>query len=153
MLQNLSKQDTICALATAAGSGAIAVIRVSGPESFSIADKIFTAYDEIKSLSDAKGYTIHFGKITAGETIIDEVLVSVFKNPKSYTGEDSLEISCHGSNYIQEQILEQLREKGCRFADPGEFTMRAFLNGKFDLSQAEAVADLIASNSASDISS
>ncbi|NPD47408.1 tRNA uridine-5-carboxymethylaminomethyl(34) synthesis GTPase MnmE [Lentimicrobium sp. S6] len=149
MLQNLIKQDTICAPATAAGSGAIAVIRVSGPQAFDIADEIFTAYDGLKSLKDANGYTIHFGKIATKEQIIDEVLVSVFKNPKSYTGEDSLEISCHGSTYIQEQILELLRANGCRFADAGEFTMRAFMNGKFDLSQAEAVADLIASNSAS----
>ncbi|NOR88234.1 MAG: tRNA uridine-5-carboxymethylaminomethyl(34) synthesis GTPase MnmE [Bacteroidales bacterium] len=149
MLQNLAKQDTICAPATPSGSGAIAVIRVSGPESFAIVDQIFTAYDGLASLSEAKEYTIHFGKIMQGEKLIDEVLVSVFKNPKSYTGEDSLEISCHGSSYIQQQILELLREKGCRYADAGEFTMRAFLNGKFDLSQAEAVADLIASNSSS----
>jgi len=147
MLLNLARQDTICAPATAAGSGAIAVIRVSGPESFSIADKIFTAYDGLSSLQEANGYTIHFGKIRKGTKLIDEVLVSVFKNPKSYTGEDSLEISCHGSSYIIQQILDLLREKGCRYADAGEFTMRAFLNGKFDLSQAEAVADLIASNS------
>ena len=147
MLLNLTKQDTICAPATAAGSGAIAVIRVSGAESFTIADKIFTAYDGLSSLQEANGYTIHFGKIMNDKKLIDEVLVSVFKNPKSYTGEDSLEISCHGSSYIIQQILELLREKGCRYADAGEFTMRAFLNGKFDLSQAEAVADLIASNS------
>ena len=149
MLQNLAKQDTICAPATPSRSGAIAVIRVSGPTSFAIVDQIFSAYDGLNSLSEAKGYTIHFGKIMQGEKLIDEVLVSVFKNPKSYTGEDSLEISCHGSSYIQQQILELLREKGCRYADAGEFTMRAFLNGKFDLSQAEAVADLIASNSSS----
>jgi len=148
MLLNLTKKDTICAPATAAGSGAIAVIRISGPEAFSIVDKIFTAYDGLKSLKDADGYTIHFGKIMDDDRMLDEVLVSVFKNPKSYTGEDSLEISCHGSSYIQEQILELLRKNGCRYADAGEFTMRAFLNGKFDLSQAEAVADLIASNSA-----
>jgi len=149
MLHHLTKKDTICAPATAAGSGAIAVIRVSGPESFSILDRIFTSYNGLESLKKAEGYTIHFGKIMQGEKLLDEVLVSVFKNPKSYTGEDSLEISCHGSTYIIQQILELLRKKGCRYADAGEFTMRAFLNGKFDLSQAEAVADLIASNSAS----
>jgi len=149
MLQNFATQDTICAPATASGSGAIAIIRISGPQSFSITDKIFTSYDGLKSISEAAAYTIHYGKISKGHQLIDEVLVSVFKNPKSYTGEDSIEISCHGSTYIQEQILEFLREKGCRYADAGEFTMRAFLNGKFDLSQAEAVADLIASNSES----
>jgi len=149
MLHNLAKQDTICAPATASGSGAIAVIRVSGSQSFEIVDQIFTAYDGLESLTEAKGYTIHFGKITQDQKLLDEVLVSVFKNPKSYTGEDSLEISCHGSTYIQQQILELLREKGCRYADAGEFTMRAFFNGKFDLAQAEAVADLIASNSSS----
>lgn len=149
MLKNLAKQDTICAPATPSGSGAIAVIRVSGPQAFSIVDQIFTAYDGLESLSKAEGYTIHFGKIQNDDNLIDEVLVSVFKNPKSYTGEDSIEISCHGSSYIQQQILELLGAKGCRYADAGEFTMRAFLNGKFDLSQAEAVADLIASNSAS----
>lgn len=148
MLHHLVQKDTICAPATGQASGAIAVIRVSGPKSFEIMDQIFTAYDGIRTLRDAQGYTIHFGKIMKQEEILDEVLVSVFKNPKSYTGEDSLEISCHGSNYIQQQILDLLIEKGCRYADAGEFTMRAFLNGKFDLSQAEAVADLIASNSA-----
>jgi len=149
MLQNFAKKDTICAPATPNGSGAIAVIRVSGPESFSITDTLFHSYDGLKSLSEAEPYTIHYGKIMKGERLIDEVLVSVFKNPKSYTGEDSVEISCHGSTYIQEQILDILRHQGCRFADAGEFTLRAFLNGKFDLSQAEAVADLIASKSES----
>ena len=149
MLHNFANKDTICAPATASGSGAIAIIRISGPQSFSICDKVFTSYDGLESLSKAAAYTIHYGKISKGDQLIDEVLVSVFKNPKSYTGEDSIEISCHGSTYIQEQILELLREKGCRYADAGEFTMRAFLNGKFDLSQAEAVADLIASNSKS----
>lgn len=147
MLHNLVKNDTICAPATGQATGAIAVIRVSGPQSFGIMDQIFTAFDGLRSLNDAEGYTIHFGKIMKQDEILDEVLVSVFKNPRSYTGEDALEISCHGSNYIQQQILDLLIEKGCRYADAGEFTMRAFLNGKFDLSQAEAVADLIASNS------
>lgn len=148
MLHHLVNNDTICAPATGQATGAIAIIRVSGPQSFEIMDHIFSAYDGLKSLKDAQGYTIHFGKITRQEELLDEVLVSVFKNPKSYTGEDALEISCHGSSYIQQQILDLLIEKGCRYADAGEFTMRAFLNGKFDLSQAEAVADLIASNSA-----
>ncbi len=149
MLHHISKQDTICAPATASGSGALAIIRISGPQSFQIVDQIFTPYDKLKNLADADGYTIHFGKIHQQEKLIDEVLVSIFKNPHSYTGEDSIEISCHGSTYIQEQILDLLRENGCRYADAGEFTLRAFLNGKFDLSQAEAVADLIASNSSS----
>lgn len=148
MLRNLVKKDTICAPATGQASGAIAIIRVSGPQCFEIMDQVFTAYDGLNSMKEAKGYTIHFGKIMKQDEVLDEVLVSVFKNPKSYTGEDAVEISCHGSNYIQQQILELLIDKGARYADAGEFTMRAFLNGKFDLSQAEAVADLIASNSA-----
>ncbi len=147
MLNNLIKNDTICAPATAPGSAAISVIRVSGPQTFSIMDTIFQAFNGPKSLNDAAGYTVHFGKIVDKTHLIDEVLVSVFKSPKSYTGEDSAEISCHGSGYIVQQIIELLQKSGCRYAEAGEFTMRAFFNGKFDLSQAEAVADLIASNS------
>lgn len=140
--------DTITALATPHGSGAIAVIRLSGKKSFEIINKIFFDKEfKSKKIPEQKGYTIHFGIIAESDIVIDEVLVSVFRNPHSYTGEDSIEISCHGSAYIQQQILQLLLKHGARMANPGEFTMRAFLNGKFDLSQAEAVADLIASNS------
>ena len=128
--------DTICALATATG-GALGIIRISGTMSFAIISKIFS-----KDITRELPNTIHYGYISN----IDEVLVSIFKSPHSYTGEDSVEISCHGSQYIIEKVLELLVKNGCRMAEPGEFTMRAFLNGKMDLSQAEAVADLIASN-------
>ena len=138
--------DTICALATAPG-GAIGIIRISGAQSLEILSHIFT-----KDLSDAKANTIHYGHIvesdnvTQHQNIVDEVLVSVFRAPRSYTGENSVEISCHGSRYILNKILELLVHNGCRMAQPGEFTKRSFLNGKLDLSQAEAVADLIASS-------
>ena len=138
--------DTICALATAPG-GAIGIIRISGAQSLEILSHIFT-----KDLSDAKANTIHYGHIvesdnvTQHQNIVDEVLVSVFRAPRSYTGENSVEISCHGSSYILNKILELLVQSGCRMAQPGEFTKRSYLNGKFDLSQAEAVADLIASS-------
>jgi tRNA modification GTPase len=138
---------TICAISTAAGIGGIAIIRISGKEAFAICDKIFFPTKQGK-LSEQKGYTIHFGQIKKGETIIDEVLVSVFHSPHSFTGEDCIEISCHGSIFIQQKILQLLLENGAVLAQAGEFTQRAFLNGKMDLSQAEAVADLIASNSA-----
>ena len=135
-------QDTICALATPPG-GAIAVVRVSGPEAVSITDSIFS-----KSIKDVEGYTLHFGQIMDMDgKELDEVLVSVFRAPHSYTGEDSAEISCHGSSYIVQSLLESLIWGGARQAEPGEFTMRAFMNGKLDLSQAEAVADLISSSS------
>ncbi len=140
------RDDTIAAIATPPGSGAIAVIRVSGPKTFEIVEKIFKPLKP-KKLSQQKGYTIHFGEIHDHDQTIDEVLVSVFHAPHSYTGEDSVEISCHGSIYIQQKILELLVNAGARIAQPGEFTMRAFLNGKMDLSQAEAVADLIAAQS------
>jgi tRNA modification GTPase len=139
--------DTIVALATPSGSGAISVIRLSGKDAIAIADKNFTSVSG-KSLRNQKTHTIHLGHITDGKKLIDEVLVSVFKNPKSYTGEHIIEISCHGSRYIQQEIVQLFLRTGCRMADNGEFTMRAFLNGKMDLSQAEAVADVIASNSA-----
>lgn len=136
--------DTICALASPAG-GAIATIRISGTQSIGIADKVFRAANH-NSLADAKPNTIHFGNIVNDTNeVIDEVLVSVFRAPHSYTGEDSIEISCHGSSYIVAQVLQVLIGNGCRQAQPGEYTMRAYLNGKMDLSQAEAVADLIAS--------
>ncbi len=144
---NNSNQDTICALATAAGSGAIAVIRLSGPEAFAITETIFHPASKELIISNAESHTAHFGLIKQGDEIIDEVLVTIFKNPRSYTGEDSVEISCHGSIYIQQKIIELLLEKSARMAEPGEFSQRAFLNGKFDLTQAEAVADLIASES------
>jgi len=141
-----SGSDTIAAVATPNGTGAIGVIRLSGNKSFEMADKLFRGK---KRISEADGYTILFGKFVDGSEILDEVLVSVFKNPQSYTGEDSVEISFHGSPYIIQRALELLIQNGARIADPGEFTKRAFLNGKMDLSQAEAVADLIASESKS----
>ena len=131
--------ETICALATATG-GAIGIIRISGPKTLEILSDIFT-----KSLTKALPNTIHYGHIKDSDEIIDEVLVSVFRAPHSYTGEESAEISCHGSQYILNKVLELLVKNGCRMANPGEFTMRAYLNGKMDLSQAEAVADIIAS--------
>ncbi|MFY0714238.1 tRNA uridine-5-carboxymethylaminomethyl(34) synthesis GTPase MnmE [Seonamhaeicola sp. NFXS20] len=138
-------QDTIVALATPSGAGAIAVIRLSGKEAINIAEKQFKSVSG-KQLSKQPTHTIHLGHIIDEERTIDEVLVSVFKNPNSYTGENVVEISCHGSNYIQQEIIQLFLRKGCRMATAGEFTLRAFLNGKLDLSQAEAVADLIASD-------
>lgn len=140
-------QDTICAIATAQG-GAIGSIRVSGPNAITIAEQIFSPAKSGKQLTDRKPYTLTFGYVHNGEEIIDEVLVSLFRAPHSYTGEDSIEITCHGSTYILQQVLQLLIKNGCRIAQPGEYTQRAFLNGKIDLSQAEAVADLIASTSA-----
>ena len=131
--------ETICALATAAG-GAIGIIRISGPKSLEILSHVFT-----KDISNAQPNTIHYGNIKDGSEVVDEVLVSVFRAPHSYTGEESAEISCHGSRYILNKVLALLIANGCRQAGPGEFTQRAYLNGKMDLSQAEAVADLIAS--------
>lgn len=139
--------DTICALATPPGTSAISVIRISGSQSLPKCEQIFYPRDKKKKISKVNSHTVHFGEIRNGMGVIDEVLVTVFKKPHSYTGEDAVEISCHGSPFIAQQIVELLVEKGLRTAKPGEFTMRAFLNGKFDLSQAEAVADLIASNS------
>ena len=145
----LQINDTICATATAPG-GAIGIIRVSGNQSIQITDKIFTPVGkEPVSLVNRKAYTLNFGHIkNENGEIIDEVLVSLFRAPHSYTGEDSIEISCHGSAYILRQVMQLLIANGCRAAGPGEFTQRAFLNGKMDLSQAEAVADLITSSSA-----
>jgi tRNA modification GTPase len=139
---------TICAPATAIG-GAIAIIRMSGPESFSICDKIFFPSDKSIKLTYQKGFLIVLGEIRSGKEVIDEVLVSVFKTPHSYTGENSVEISCHASPYIVKKILELLILNGAISAKPGEFTQRAFMNGKMDLSQAEAVADIIASTNSS----
>lgn len=140
--------DTICALATANGMGAIAVIRISGPEAISKVAQIYQSkFNATKSLNDAESHTIHLGYVMDGDTIVDEALFSIFKNPYSYTGEDVVEISTHGSIYIQQKVLELLNKIGIRNADPGEYTFRAFWNGKMDLTQAEAVADLIASDS------
>ncbi|MCF6242593.1 MAG: tRNA uridine-5-carboxymethylaminomethyl(34) synthesis GTPase MnmE [Bacteroidales bacterium] len=141
--------DTITAIATPQGSGAIAVIRVSGDNAITITEKIFQSAKKNKKLSEQKANTLHFGSIRTKDEIIDEVLVSIFKAPHSYTGENSVEISCHASSHIQSKILELLIQNGARLAQPGEFTLRAFRNGKMDLSQAEAVADLIASSSES----
>ncbi len=137
--------DTIIALATASGAGAIAVIRVSGKDAIAISAPLFRSIRG-KDLAVQKSHTVHLGHIMDGERTVDEVLVTIFKGPNSYTGEHVIEISCHGSPYIQQQIIQLFLRNGCRTANAGEFTLRAFLNGKMDLSQAEAVADLIASD-------
>lgn len=142
MIQN----DTIIALATPSGAGAIAVIRISGAEAINLVSEHFKPITH-KTLKTQKSHTVHLGHIVNNEKVLDEVLITIFKNPRSYTGEDVIEISCHGSSYIQQQIIQLFLRNGCRMASAGEFTMRAFLNGKMDLSQAEAVADLIASDS------
>jgi tRNA modification GTPase len=144
----MTDNSTIYALSTPAGNGAIAVIRLSGDEAVSIVDSLFSSKNTTKKLANQKNFTIHFGSLVHKDEIIDEVLVSLFRKPNSYTGEDVVELSCHGSVYIQQRIMQALSGCGARLATPGEFTMRAFLNGKMDLSQAEAVADLIASQSA-----
>ena len=136
--------DTIVALATPPGVGAIGVIRLSGNKAISIANELFPSKDLLTQAS----HTLHVGFLKEGEKVLDEAVVSLFKSPKSYTGEDVIEISCHGSPYVQQQVIEACTKKGARLAKPGEFTQRAFLNGKLDLTQAEAVADLIASNTA-----
>ncbi len=138
-------QDTIVALATPSGAGAIAIIRISGPDAIVIGDSVFQSIKG-KDLTKQKTHTLHLGHIIDGDKILDEVLVSIFKGTNSYTGENTIEISCHGSTYIQQQIIQLLLRRGCRMANAGEFTLRAFLNGKLDLSQAEAVADLISSD-------
>ena len=143
------RNDTICALSTPAGMGAIAVVRVSGINTFSLVSQVFKPLNTKKTIENVDSHTAVFGSIYDGEDLIDEVLISVFKNPKSFTGEDSVEISCHGSAYIQQEILQLFLQNGARHAEAGEFTLRAFLNGKMDLSQAEAVADVIASDSQS----
>jgi len=141
---DITSGDTIVALATPQGVGAIGVIRLSGQEAIDICNKVFT-----KDLHQQATHTIHYGSIKDGSKVLDDVVVSLFKEPKSYTKENVVEISCHGSPFILQKVIEVLIDKGARLAKPGEFTMRAFLNGSMDLSQAEAVADLIASNSAS----
>ncbi len=137
-------KDTIVALATPSGSGAIAVIRLSGQDAIAIASRSFKSVSG-KTLEKQKSHTVHLGHIVDAPRIIDEVLLTIFKNPNSYTGEDVIEISCHGSIYIQQEIIQLFLRSGCRMATAGEFTLRAFLNGKLDLSQAEDVADLIGS--------
>jgi tRNA modification GTPase len=141
-------QSTICAISTSPGTGAIAVIRLSGSEAISIADKIFRSPNKKKKLAEQPANTLHFGQIINNGEVIDEAVAALFRGPHSFTGEDIVEISCHGSLFIQQKILEVLVENGARLARAGEFTQRAFLNGKMDLSQAEAVADVIASSSA-----
>ena len=141
MIQN----DAIVALATPSGAGAISIIRVSGQDAIQIGASVFKSIKN-KDLTQQKTHTLHLGHIIDEGKTLDEVLVSIFKGPNSYTGENTIEISCHGSTYIQQQIIQLLLRKGCRMADAGEFTLRAFLNGKLDLSQAEAVADLISSD-------
>ncbi len=138
-------QETIVALASPSGAGAIAVIRISGKDAVGIAEQVFQSVSG-KNISKQKTHTIHLGHIVDEGKVYDQVLLSIFKNPHSYTGEDVIEISCHGSTFIQQQIIQLLLRKGCKMAQAGEFTLRAFLNGKLDLSQAEAVADLIASD-------
>ena len=141
--------ETICAISTAPGTGGIAVIRVSGADALAICDRVFRPHGEGKRLASRKGYTLTYGTVVddSGE-MVDEVVAAVFRAPRSFTGEDTVEFTCHGSIYIQQTILRLLIAQGCRMAGPGEFTQRSFLNGKMDLSQAEAVADLIASTSA-----
>ena len=146
MISSLIGSDTICAVATAPGMGGIAVIRISGSEAIGIVDQIFSC-KEVRTLERAKDRTAYFGRFTHEGTMIDEGLVTCFRSPRSYTGEDVVEISCHGSIFIQQKLLEALTDQGCRIAAPGEFTRRAYLHGKMDLSRAEAVADLIASES------
>ena len=143
----IKNEDTICAPATVPGTGAISVIRVSGPEALTIADKVVRCRKG--SISDASGYTIKFGIVHSDDgAVLDEVLVSVFRAPHSYTGENSVEISCHASSYVVSSLMNLLFEAGARAAEPGEFTQRAYLNGKMDLAQAEAVADVISSQNA-----
>ncbi len=143
----MTHHDTIVALATPSGAGAIAVIRLSGEKAINIATQIFESVSG-KELTKQKTHTVHLGHIKDGSRILDEVLATVFKNPNSYTGEDTVEFSCHGSSFIQQEIIQLCLRKNARMATPGEFTLRSFLNGKMDLSQAEAVADLISSDSA-----
>lgn len=142
-----NRSDTICALSTPPGIGAIAIVRISGPESISISSLFFKSRKINFTVQQFESHTAHFGYLSTKNEVIDEVVLTIFRNPHSYTGDDIIEISCHGSEYVQQRILEVLIDAGARMARAGEFTMRAFLNGKLDLSQAEAVADLISSRS------
>ena len=150
----MSKYDTICAISTAAGASAIAVIRISGTESYKTALYIFRKNGKALNANDIEPNKAYYGEIfdpvLEDKPVVDEVLVTFFKAPHSYTGEDSVEISCHGSEFVQHKILELLITRGCRLAEPGEFSKRAFINGKLDLAQVEAVADLIASQNESE---
>jgi tRNA modification GTPase len=143
----MQNDSTICAIATPPGTGAISVIRISGKDTYNICSRIIKFRDKQKKITRLKPYTFHFASIIHEGRLIDEVLINLFRAPHSYTGEDVIEISCHGAQYIQQEILQILTDLGARLAKPGEFTLRAYLNGKLDLSQAEAVADLIASTS------
>lgn len=141
-----SNEDTICAIATAPGKGALAIIRITGKDTFPVLKKIFRSAKG-KHLDKVRSYSLIFGTVVKEDKMVDEVLLSIFRAPNSYTGEDLIEISCHASPFIQQEIIKLLIESGTRLAEPGEFTMRGFMNGRMDLSQAEAVADLIASSS------
>ena len=144
---SFSKNDTICALSTPPGIGAIAIVRLSGPKSVEISNLFFKSRKTKQTVDQFESHTAHFGYFATNDEVIDEVVLTIFRNPHSYTGDDIIEISCHGSEYIQQRILEVLIDAGARMAREGEFTLRAFLNGRLDLSQAEAVADLISSRS------
>ena len=148
MLYDPLNKDTIVALATPEGSGALGLIRISGIGAFSLADKFYVKKNSNKKIADLQSHTIHLGRIESNDSIVDEVLLSVFRGPNSYSGEDTIEISCHGSRYIQQQIIFLALKFGARLANPGEFTLRAFFNKRLDLVQAEAVADLIGATSA-----
>ncbi|MEI6832345.1 MAG: tRNA uridine-5-carboxymethylaminomethyl(34) synthesis GTPase MnmE, partial [Candidatus Omnitrophota bacterium] len=141
-MQEDNLQDTIAAISTATGEGGIGIVRLSGRESLAIADKIFVGLDKIKP-TRFKSYTMHYGKITDNKKIIDEVILTIMRGPKSYTRQDVVEINCHGGVLSLRKILELTLKHGCRLATPGEFTKRAFLNGRIDLAQAEAVIDII----------
>ncbi|RYE13072.1 MAG: tRNA uridine-5-carboxymethylaminomethyl(34) synthesis GTPase MnmE, partial [Sphingobacteriaceae bacterium] len=136
--------DTIAAIATPAGIGALGIVRLSGSEAVSITNYLFTA----KDLHQQPSHTLHVGYLKNGDELLDEAVVALYKNPRSFTGEDVVEITCHGSPYVLEQVLQACLQKGARLAKAGEFTQRAFLNGKMDLAQAESVADIIAANTA-----
>jgi len=144
---SFNRNDTICALSTSPGIGAIAIVRLSGPKAISISSIFFKSRNLNITVDQFETHTAHFGSFSTGSELIDEVVLTIFRNPHSYTGDDIVEISCHGSEYVQQRILEVLIDNGARMARAGEFTLRAFLNGKLDLSQAEAVSDLISSRS------
>ncbi len=145
----LNREDTIVALATPAGSGAIAMLRLSGPGSFPLISGLFQTPQGVPlNVAELKSHTLHYGHLQDGNELVDEVVISIFKKPHSYTGEDIIEVSCHGSAYLQQRLLSLFVNRGARLAEPGEFTLRAFLNRRMDLSQAEAVADLIAAGTA-----
>jgi len=144
---NIFNDDTICALATVAGVSAIAAVRISGSHAFTITSNVFKAKSKRFNIKTVASHTVHFGSIVLNDEWLDDVVINIYRSPRSYTGEDCIEIFCHGSLYIQQKLLEWLIANGCRLARRGEFTLRAFLNGKLDLSQAEAVADLITANS------